>query len=92
MTENAALFWERQYDALATALRDAPAMPGAGSLKVIGESCAVQPGDMERGHEIARELVWDIPPVAECKAGAGAWDRMTGGAWRSRKEGQGDGS
>lgn len=78
--ENANNF-NQEFFALRDALRDWPKLPPGHVLKWLNGKF---PEDWERGKGLQRELgLAVIPPKSECEIGAGLWDRITQGAWRS---------
>jgi hypothetical protein len=76
--------FNQEFFALRSALRDWPKMPPAYVLKWLDGDFSK---DWGRGKEIQRELGLEvIPPVCECETGAGMWDRITNGAWRTAEK------
>lgn len=70
-----------RFDALRQAFRNWPKLPSPLALQFIPGNF---PEDWERGKQMQAELKGDaIPWKTECEIGAGAWDRMTNGAWRT---------
>ena len=64
-------------------LSGSPKMPDPVALREIGRH-AKFPEDHARGKEIQREIGEDrIPYKTECEGGAGLWDRITSGSWRT---------
>lgn len=75
---------EKDFFELLRALNDWPKMPSPYMLHQIGGNCGEWPADYNRGNEIQRELpMGRIPFTTECEKGAGFWDRITQGAWRT---------
>lgn len=74
---------EKDFFELLDALKECPKLPSGYILSQLG-SYASSVGDWERGKVIQRELpAGRIAYSWECEAGAGFWDRITNGAWRS---------
>lgn len=78
---------EKDFFELLRALNDWPKMPSPYMLHQISGSCGEWPADWERGKRIQSELSFEqidrIPFTCECEKGAGFWDRITQGAWRT---------
>lgn len=75
---------EKDFYELLFALKAWPKLPSAYILHQLGGVCAEFPKDYDRGNEIQRELpAGRIPFSTEAEMGAGYWDRITNGAWRT---------
>lgn len=70
--------------ALEDALANWPKLPPKPVLRNLGGHMSQWPEDWERGKVMQREFGLDlIPPKTEYECGAGLWDRITNGAWRT---------
>lgn len=68
---------------LRTAFGKWPAFPNQKALGALGHF-GDGGADLRRGKELQEELgVYLIPMQCNCEIGAGLWDRITNGAWRS---------
>ena len=95
---------EKDFFELLDALRAWPKLPSAYILAQLGSYAshtADYPEDWKVGKAIQRELpMGRIPYSHECEKGAGFWDRITHGDWRSvphddgpaQERGEGDGT
>ncbi len=76
-------YWRDNEQALREALVNWPKMPDSWTLGSVLSGISAFPEDWERGKRIQREVPDFIPYKTECEKGAGYWDRITGGQWRS---------
>ena len=74
-------YFTTAFFALQKALLNWPAMPPAAVLRDLPGTWS---RDWHRGKRAQAELGLDlVPPNTECELGAGFWDRITDGAWRT---------
>lgn len=73
----------RDHMELLEALRAWPQLPSPSVLHTLS-FCGTFPDDHKRGLQV-RAVVGHVrvPFVTECEIGAGLWDRITDGAWRT---------
>lgn len=80
--KNAEAYSRRLMIALRRSFKKWPAMPDPVALKLLPHADSSDDG--VRGKSIQREFgLTLVPPVSECEWGAGFWDRITNGAWRT---------
>lgn len=80
--ENDLAYYRDMAKAFGLAFRNWPRLPPPATLKMFAGT--MWPDDYNRGNAMQRELGLDaIPPKTECECGAGFWDRITNGAWRT---------
>jgi hypothetical protein len=81
---------EKDFFELLDALSEWPKLPSPYILSQLGSyaSKTADHDDWERGKVIQRELpMGRISYSHECEKGAGMWDRITNGAWRTAENG-----
>lgn len=77
---------EKDFFELLDALSEWPKLPSPYILAQLAYAhhADAHPDDWEHGKRIQRELpMGRIPYTHECECGAGLWDRITNGQWRT---------
>lgn len=69
--------------ALKEAFRNWPALPSPLALHILGRNGGDYASDWPRGKQMQADA--DVPFETEAEIGAGYWDRITNGAWRTKQ-------